>query len=170
MNREIEDDIYDEAYHRRLRAEMIPDGGSVRVPLQLMDGMPREVVRGYSLADARRQADEARAEMIDRMCNPKNYDQNGRRVVDGIADDLTDDELYTLAERLAPMLALGPPNRFVNGPPRTTTDARPRRPEGVVKIRDRAEAIRLRDETHALMVDRMRNPKNYDQNGRRIAS
>jgi len=34
----------------------------------------------------------------------------------------------------------------------------------------RSEGVRLRDEAHALMVDRMRFPKNYDADGRKIVA
>ena len=39
-----------------------------------------------------------------------------------------------------------------------------------VVVGDRhAEGVRLRDEAHALMVDRLRNPKSYDADGRKVA-
>jgi hypothetical protein len=181
---EDETEIYDDEYHARRRREMIPDGGSVRVPLFLMDSVQREVESGRRAAlsdgrgDAVRLRDEAHALMVDRMRNPKNYDPlNGRRVVnDGVVDDLSAEEVYELAQRLAPVLAVGMP-QFAVGHPHEANEAQGgtagpsrdnRRAHYPKPIRDRAEAIKLRDEAHALMVDRMRNPKNYDLNGRRI--
>jgi hypothetical protein len=131
-NFEDENEVYDENYIRRRRAEMVPDGGSVRVPVQLMDSAQRDRASRYSLADSRsegvRLRDEAHALMVDRMKNPKSYDHNGRRIVnDGVEAQ----------GRESPMA----------GPSRDN-----RRPHSPKPIRDRAEAIRLRDETYALMV------------------
>jgi hypothetical protein len=186
---EDENEVYDEAYHRRRRAEMVKDGEVVRVPFYLMDGVQREVAdRRYALKDGRsdgvRLRDESYALMVDRMRNPKSYDQNGRRIVsDGIVDDLSEEEIFRLAQRLSGPMAVAVPTNYlaahsheaneeatarensVAGPSRDN-----RRPHYPKPIRDRAVALRLRDESYALMVDRMRNPKNYDKDGRKIAS
>jgi hypothetical protein len=122
MIHEVEDEIYDEAYHRRRRAEMVPDGGSVRVPVHLMDSAQREVSGRHSLKDSRTDAvrlrDEAHALMVDRMCNPKNYDRiTGKRLVsDGVVDDLSEQEIYQLAQRLSGPMGIGVPDNYLAGP------------------------------------------------------
>jgi hypothetical protein len=183
---EDENEVYDADYHARMRREMIPDGGSVHVPFYLMDSAQREAAGRHSLTDARRAdgirlRDEAHALMVDRMRNPKNYDLNGKRLVnDGVVDDLSDEEIYQLAKRLSGPLCLGVPTNYAyeaneEAPARENSRAAGpsrdnRRAHYPKPIRDRAEALRLRDESYALMVDRMRNPKNYDHSGHRIAS
>jgi hypothetical protein len=167
-----EDNVFDEAYHRRLRAGMVPDGHSVRVPITLMDSAQREVSGRYSLkesgTDAVRLRDEAHALMVDRMCNPKNYDRiTGKRLVsDGVVDDLSEQEIYQLAQRLSgPLQVAPPPDNYLAGRSdpilsrsRPATEAAPpshgdnRRPK---QARDRAAGIAARDAAWAGMVSRM---------------
>jgi hypothetical protein len=96
-------------------------------------------------------------------------------VNDGVVDDLSAEDVYELARRLAPVLAIGMPE-FAAGHPQEADEAqggtagpsRDNRRPHYKPVRDRAQAIKLRDQAYAEMVDRMNNPKSYDHNGRRI--
>jgi hypothetical protein len=139
------DTVFDKEYIRRKRAGMVPDGGSVRCPVTLMDSAQRDA---YSRTDTRSEAvrlrDDAWALMVDRMKNPKKYDPITGKCLDD-PDEVNEDQAGTA------------------GPSRDN-----RRVHYPKQARDHAEAIKLRDQSYALMVDRMRNPKSYDMNGRRI--
>ena len=176
------ENIYDDEYKARIRSQMVPDGHSVRVPVMLMDSAQREVAGRHSLTDSRsegvRLRDESYALMVDRMKNPRNYDPlTGRRLVnDGVVDDLSDDEIFQLAKRLSGPMCVAMPENW-NGSSHEADEAQGgtagpsrdnRRPHYQKPVRDRAEAIKLRDQAYAEMVDRMKNPKAYDHNGRRI--
>lgn len=176
------ENIYDDEYKARIRSQMVPDGHSVRVPVMLMDSAQREVAGRHSLTDSRsegvRLRDESYALMVDRMKNPRNYDPlTGRRLVnDGVVDDLSDDEIFQLAKRLSGPMCVAVPENW-NGSSREADEdqggtAAPgrdnRHPHYKKPVRDREAAIKLRDQAYALMVDRMRNPKAYDHNGRRV--
>ena len=114
--------------------------------------------------------------MVDRMRNPENFDPlTGQRLVnDGVVDDLSDDEVHALAKRLGPVMGVGVPENWTGSPDEASEDNglerqdRDNRRPHYKPVRDRAEAVKLRDESYALMVDRMRNPKSYDKDGRRI--
>jgi hypothetical protein len=138
-----EDTVFDEAYIKRKRSEMVPDGHSVRVPITLMDSAQRDV---YSRTDTRSEAvrlrDDAWALMLDRMKNPKKYDPITGKCLDD-PDEVNEDQAGTAVSR---------DNRRPHAKP----------------ARDHAEALKLRDQAYALMLDRMKNPKSYDISGRRV--
>jgi hypothetical protein len=160
--------VFDEAYHRRLRAGLVPDGGKVFVNVKCMDGASGR----YSLTDSRSEAvrlrDEAHALMVDRMTHPKNYDRlTGKRLDDGLAEDLSPEDAYALAKRLAPMLGLAVPTDYLAGrvdptlsQSRPSTPSAPpsrgdsRRPH-YKESRDRAAGLAARDAAWAGMVARM---------------
>ena len=163
------DDLYDKRYPGQ---RVIADGKRLHVPLTLMDSASG----GDTRSEAIRLRDEAHALMVDRMRNPKAYDYlTGRRIVnDGVVDDLSDDEIFQLAKRLSGPMCVAVPENWSgssheadedNGMERQDRDNR--RPH-YKPVRDQAMATKLRDEAYAEMVDRMRNPKSYDMNGRRI--
>ena len=178
MNHNFED-FYDDdgngPYDRRYPGQrVVADRGSVRVPLMLMDAASGRDTR----SEAVRLRDKAHALMVDRLRNPKNYDPlNGRRLVnDGVVDDLSDDEIFQLAKRLSGPMCVAVPENWngssheadeaqggTAGPSRDNRRAHYQKP-----VRDRAEAVKLRDESYALMLDRMKNPRSYDKDGRRV--
>jgi hypothetical protein len=158
---------YDPRYPGR---KVVADGGRVRVPLMLMDSASGRKSEGVRLRD------ESHALMVDRMRNPKNFDPlSGRRIVDGVIDDLSAQDVYELAKRLAPVLAIGMP-KFAPGHPDEADEDngmerqdRDNRHPHYKPVRDQAMATKLRDEAYAEMVDRMKNPKAYSHlTGRRI--
>src|SRR5208337_994066 len=81
--------------------DVLRDGERLRVPLALMDGVQREIANSQSLADARRLADDARSQYIANL--------NGWR---NPKASLSDDEVFALAQRIAPMLGLAAPKRW----------------------------------------------------------
>jgi hypothetical protein len=177
-NFEDQDGVYDDdgngPYDRRYPGRrIVADKGVVRVPLMLMDAVPG---RADTRSHAVKLRDESYALMLDRMKNPKNYDAlTGRRLVnDGVVDDLSNDEIFQLAKRLSGPMCVAVPENWNGSSSEANEDrgetagtSRDNRRPHYKPVRDRAEATKLRDESYALMVDRMRNPKRYDMNGRR---
>ena len=114
--------------------------------------------------------------MVDRMTNPKAYDPlSGKRLVgDGVVDDLSDDEIFQLAKRLSGPMCVAVPENWSGSSHEAEEDRGAERQDRDNRryyqkpVRDRAEAVKLRDESYALMLDRMKNPKSYDHNGRRV--
>jgi hypothetical protein len=166
MKHDFEDENkkFDSAYTAKMKREMIPDGGRVHVPLYMMDGAPGRI---DTRSEAVRLRDEAHALMVDRMRNPKSYDMNGRRLDDGIADDLSEQDLYALARRLGPVMGVGVPDNYLAGrvdptlsQSRPATETAPpsrgdsRRPH-YKQARDAAAGIQARDAAWAGMVSRM---------------
>ena len=169
----VYDDDGNGPYDRRYPGRKVAaDKGIVRVPLYMMDSAPG---RADTRSEAVKLRDESYALMVDRLKNPRNYDPiDGRRLVnDGIVEGLTDDEVHALAKRLGPVMGVGVPENWTGSPKEADEDNglerqdRDNRRPHFKPFRDRAEAIKLRDKAYAEMVDRMRNPKNYDMNGRR---
>lgn len=115
---------------------VVKDGKSVRVPLFLMDSLQQEV----SLAERRRIADDAREEYIASL--------NGWR---NPKPSLSDDEVFALAQRIAPMLGLAAPKKAAaSAPPRmgdvdTFTHGGPKNQTDAEALRDAAYGSYLRD-------------------------
>ena len=168
MNYDSEN-VYDAEYIARRKREMVPDGHSVRVPVLLMDSAQRDAYSRTGKSEAVLARDEAHAVMVNRMVHPKSYDLHGRKIVnDGAVDDLSEAELFLLAQRLSGPLGIAPPaDSYLQGRvdpvlsrSRPATEAAPpnhgdnRRPHAK-QARDHATGVALRDQAYAEYLARL---------------
>ena len=146
--------------------DIVKDGEVVRVPNYMMDAAPGRVDNRSAAVKAR---DDAHRLMCDRMTRPKDFDPiTGKRLDDGIADDLSEEDLVALAKRLGPVMGVGVPDNYLAGvsnkpglsSSRPATEAAPpsrgdsRRPHAK-QARDHATGNALRDRAYAEYLARL---------------
>ena len=137
--------------------------------MNMMDAAQRDAYSRTGKSEAVLARDEAYAVMVNRMTHPKSYDMHGRKVMnDGAVDDLSEEELFLLAQRLSGPLGIAPPaDSYLQGrvspalsQSRPATEADPpsrgdsRRPH-YKQARDAEAGIQARDAAWAGMVQRM---------------
>jgi hypothetical protein len=127
MKRRVDDDDdIDDGGNAWARSTTVPDGGRVRVPLNLTDGVQKEIAamatgleqyqKGYrfvsdadwddAYAKARAMADQSREEYIRQISAGREANDPNRP-----ANRYSDDEIWEIAVKIAPLFALHPPVR-----------------------------------------------------------
>jgi hypothetical protein len=120
-----DDDELDDGDNAWSRSTTVPDGGVVRVPMHLMDSVQREIAmmtqlssfqKGYRFVDAdsaddeyvkaRAAADQSREEYIRQISAGREANDPNRP-----ANKYSDDDIWEIAVKLAPLFALHPPVR-----------------------------------------------------------